>query len=60
MQVISYFLITLKEHLRRVERKNRDEFRKVLEEHANDGTITAKTHWRDYCLKVLPVLIFSR
>ncbi|XP_050363071.1 pre-mRNA-processing protein 40A isoform X2 [Argentina anserina] len=41
-----------KEQLRRIERKNRDEFRKILEEHAADGTLTAKTHWRDYCIKV--------
>ncbi|KAL5780053.1 hypothetical protein ACOSQ2_010790 [Xanthoceras sorbifolium] len=41
-----------KDQLRRTERKNRDEFRKLLEEHVADGTFTAKTHWRDYCLKV--------
>ncbi|PON65555.1 WW domain containing protein [Parasponia andersonii] len=41
-----------KEHLRRVERKNRDEFRKLMEEHIDAGTLTARTHWRDYCLKV--------
>ncbi|KAL6207966.1 hypothetical protein ACLB2K_018918 [Fragaria x ananassa] len=41
-----------KEQLRRIERKNRDEFRKILEEHAADGTLTAKTQWRDYCMKV--------
>lgn len=39
--------------MRRIERKNRDEFRKILEEHAADGTLTAKTQWRDYCMKVL-------
>lgn len=47
-----------KDHLRRVERKNRDEFRKLLEEHVATGTLTAKTHWRDYCLKVMN-LVFS-
>ncbi|KAK1412999.1 hypothetical protein QVD17_34673 [Tagetes erecta] len=41
-----------KEHIKRVERKNRDEFRKMLEEHVASGTITAKTQWRDYCQKV--------
>ncbi|XP_068312816.1 pre-mRNA-processing protein 40A-like isoform X1 [Pyrus communis] len=41
-----------KEQLRREERKNRDEFRKLLEEHVADGTLTAKTLWRDYCTKV--------
>ncbi|KAG9451749.1 hypothetical protein H6P81_004653 [Aristolochia fimbriata] len=41
-----------KEQLRRAERKNRDEFRKLLEDHITSGIITAKTHWRDYCMKV--------
>ncbi|XP_021988535.1 pre-mRNA-processing protein 40A isoform X2 [Helianthus annuus] len=41
-----------KEHIKRVERKNRDEFRKMLEEHVTSGTLTAKTQWRDYCQKV--------
>ncbi|KAK0576564.1 hypothetical protein LWI29_019706 [Acer saccharum] len=41
-----------KDQLRRTERKNRDAFRKLLEEHVADGTLTAKTHWRDYCMKV--------
>jgi len=41
-----------KEQLRRKERKNRDEFRKLMEEHRASGTLTAKTHWRDYCGKV--------
>ncbi|CAK7347390.1 unnamed protein product [Dovyalis caffra] len=41
-----------KEQLRRAERKNRDEFRKLLEEHVASGSLTAKTHWLDYCLKV--------
>jgi pre-mRNA-processing factor 40 len=45
-----------------VERKNRDEFRKLMEEHVTAGILTAKTHWRDYGVKVsIPVLflIFS-
>ncbi|KAF2320795.1 hypothetical protein GH714_030849 [Hevea brasiliensis] len=41
-----------KEELRKTERKNRDEFRKLLEEHVAAGSLTAKTHWRDYYLKV--------
>nr|XP_034580048.1 pre-mRNA-processing protein 40A isoform X2 [Setaria viridis] len=41
-----------KEHVRRQERKNRDGFRKMLEEHVNDGTLTAKTRWRDYCSQI--------
>ncbi|KAK6130757.1 hypothetical protein DH2020_035497 [Rehmannia glutinosa] len=40
-----------KEQLRRAERKNRDAFRKMMEEHIAAGTFTAKTHWRDYCQK---------
>jgi len=39
----------IQEQVRRQERKNRDAFRKILEEHVTDGTITAKTRWRDYC-----------
>ncbi|KDP41586.1 hypothetical protein JCGZ_15993 [Jatropha curcas] len=41
-----------KEQRRRAERKNRDAFRKLLEDHVADGSLTAKTHWLDYCLKV--------
>jgi len=41
-----------KEQVRRQERKNRDAFRKILEEHVTDGTITAKTRWRDYCSQI--------
>ncbi|CAI9266373.1 unnamed protein product [Lactuca saligna] len=41
-----------KDHIKRVERKNRDEFRKMMEEDVNSGTLTAKTQWRDYCQKV--------
>lgn len=42
--------------MKRAERRNRDEFRKMMEEHVAAGTLTAKTHWRDYCLKVCPRL----
>ncbi|CAN0920829.1 Pre-mRNA-processing protein 40A [Linum grandiflorum] len=41
-----------KEEMRKAERKNRDEFRKLLEEHVAAGAITPKTHWRDYFIKV--------
>ncbi|KAI4339808.1 hypothetical protein MLD38_024708 [Melastoma candidum] len=41
-----------KEQVRRAERKNRDGFRKLMEEHVATGTLTAKTPWLDYCLKV--------
>jgi hypothetical protein len=34
--------------LRKAERKNRDEFRKLMDEHTASGILTAKTHWRDY------------
>ncbi|WOL13200.1 pre-mRNA-processing protein 40A-like isoform X1 [Canna indica] len=41
-----------KEQLRRAERKNRDEFRKLMEEHVSAGVLTARTHWRDYFVQV--------
>lgn len=41
-----------KDRIRRGERKNRDAFRKLLEEHVATGVFTAKTQWREYCLKV--------
>ncbi|RYR72925.1 hypothetical protein Ahy_A02g007147 isoform C [Arachis hypogaea] len=41
-----------KERVRRGERKNRDAFRKLLEEHVAAGILNAKTQWREYCLKV--------
>ncbi|KZV23368.1 pre-mRNA-processing protein 40A-like [Dorcoceras hygrometricum] len=40
------------EDMRKAERKNRDEFRKLMEEHVSNGILTANTHWRDYCTKV--------
>ncbi|KAJ4965047.1 hypothetical protein NE237_016896 [Protea cynaroides] len=48
-----------KEQQRRAERKNRDEFRKLMDGHVADGMLSAKTHWRDYCMKVkdLPAYI---
>ncbi|ONK72743.1 uncharacterized protein A4U43_C04F22710 [Asparagus officinalis] len=41
-----------KEQLRKAERKNRDDFRKLMEEHVAAGILTAKTHWRDYYAEV--------
>ncbi|CAA0830988.1 Pre-mRNA-processing protein 40A [Striga hermonthica] len=40
------------EELRKIERKNRDEFRKLMEEHAASGILTHQTLWRDYSTKV--------
>ncbi|MCD7472784.1 hypothetical protein HAX54_014146 [Datura stramonium] len=40
------------EELRKAERKNRDEFRKLMEEHVAAGILNAKTNWRDYCIKI--------
>ncbi|CAA3024518.1 pre-mRNA-processing 40A-like isoform X1 [Olea europaea subsp. europaea] len=40
------------EEMRKAERKNRDEFRKLMHEHVANGILSAKTHWRDYCIKV--------
>lgn len=45
--------------MRRQERKNRDGFRKMLEEHVADGTLNARTRWRDYCAQVLELYYFS-
>ncbi|KAM0935079.1 putative WW domain, FF domain, WW domain superfamily, FF domain superfamily protein [Dioscorea sansibarensis] len=48
-----------KEQLKRAERRNRDDFRKLMEGHIVSGVLTAKTHWRDYCLKIkdLPAFV---
>nr|GEW53715.1 pre-mRNA-processing protein 40A-like isoform X1 [Tanacetum cinerariifolium] len=40
------------EDLRKTERKNRDEFRKLMEEHRASGMLTSKSIWRDYVIKV--------
>ncbi|KAH6813457.1 hypothetical protein C2S51_022475 [Perilla frutescens var. frutescens] len=40
------------EEQRKLERKNRDEFRKLMEEHVASGILMANSHWRDYCMKV--------
>ncbi|GAB2292112.1 hypothetical protein Dimus_026364 [Dionaea muscipula] len=41
-----------KEEIRKAERKNRDDFRKLIEEHVATGSLNAKTSWRDYHSKV--------
>ncbi|XP_041990225.1 pre-mRNA-processing protein 40A-like isoform X2 [Salvia splendens] len=38
--------------MRKAERKNRDEFRKLLEEHVANGILTANSRWRDYSTKI--------
>lgn len=40
------------EEIRKTERKNRDEFRKLMEGHIASGMLTSKSHWREYCMKV--------
>lgn len=45
------------EEIRKAERKNRDEFRKVMEEHIAAGALTATTHWRDYILMVNAIFL---
>ncbi|KAL5973182.1 hypothetical protein ACLOJK_037209 [Asimina triloba] len=56
---VSSDLFFVMEQLRRAERKNRDEFRKLMEGHVASGILTAKIHWRDYCMRVkeLPAYI---
>ncbi|CAH8328868.1 unnamed protein product [Eruca vesicaria subsp. sativa] len=48
-----------KEELKKAERKHRDEFRCLIDEHIATGELTAKTSWRDYLTKVkdLPVYL---
>jgi hypothetical protein len=50
----------MQEKTRRQERKNRDEFRKMLEEHVADGTLNAKTHWRGYCAQVIGIFFGNK
>ncbi|KAM3337348.1 pre-mRNA-processing protein 40A-like isoform X1 [Capsicum galapagoense] len=40
------------EELRKPERKNRDEFRKLMEEHVAAGIVNAKNNWHDYCINI--------
>ncbi|XP_055835210.1 pre-mRNA-processing protein 40A-like isoform X3 [Solanum dulcamara] len=46
------------EELRKAERKNRDEFRKLMEEHVAVGILNAKTNWRDYCVKIKDIAAY--
>ncbi|PHU01708.1 Pre-mRNA-processing protein 40A [Capsicum chinense] len=41
-----------KEELRKAESKNRDEFRKLMEEHVVAGILNAKTNYRKYCINI--------
>jgi pre-mRNA-processing factor 40 len=43
----------MQERLRRKECKNWDEFRRLMEDHKATSLLTTKTHWPDYCEKVL-------
>lgn len=60
MNPFDFFLVSdvflsfllMQEEMRKAERKNRDEFRKLMEEHVAAGTLTAKTLWRDYYMTV--------
>lgn len=52
-----YLYDYIQERVRRGERKNRDAFRKLLEEHVAAGILNAKTQWREYCLKVVHIFI---
>lgn len=47
-----FIFLWSQEHVRRAERKNRDAFRTLLEEHVAAGILTAKTYWLDYCIEV--------
>nr|XP_010313077.1 pre-mRNA-processing protein 40A isoform X1 [Solanum lycopersicum] len=47
------------EELRKAERKNRDEFRKLMEEHVAVGMLNAKTIWRDYCIKIKDIAAYQ-
>ncbi|EPS71108.1 hypothetical protein M569_03648, partial [Genlisea aurea] len=40
------------DEIRKAERRNRDEFRKLMEEHIASGIISVDSHWRDYAMKV--------
>ncbi|ANM63695.1 pre-mRNA-processing protein 40B [Arabidopsis thaliana] len=48
-----------KEELKKVERKHRDEFHGLLDEHIATGELTAKTIWRDYLMKVKDLPVYS-
>ena len=44
-------MLCVQEQQRRKERKNRDEFRKLLEDHRESGTLNARLTWKDYVSK---------
>ncbi|KAF8081240.1 hypothetical protein N665_0899s0025 [Sinapis alba] len=48
-----------KEELKKAERKHRDEFRGLIDEHIATGELTAKTSWRDYLMKVKDLPVYS-
>ncbi|CAL9221499.1 unnamed protein product [Arabidopsis halleri] len=48
-----------KEELKKAERKHRDEFRGLIDEHIATGELTAKTVWRDYLMKVKDLPVYS-
>ncbi|XP_023641731.1 pre-mRNA-processing protein 40B isoform X4 [Capsella rubella] len=48
-----------KEELKKAERKHRDEFRGLIDEHIATGELTAKTSWRDYLMKVRDLPVYS-
>lgn len=41
-----------REQQRKNERKHRDDFRKLMEDHRESGVLTTRVAWRDYVLKV--------
>lgn len=45
------------EEARKAERRNRDEFRKLMDDHIAAGVLGVKTHWRDYCMKVSNLIL---
>ncbi|KFK39294.1 hypothetical protein AALP_AA3G226000 [Arabis alpina] len=48
-----------KEELKKAERKHRDDFRGLIDEHIATGELTAKTSWRDYLMKVRDIPVYS-
>ncbi|XP_006406474.2 pre-mRNA-processing protein 40B isoform X2 [Eutrema salsugineum] len=48
-----------KEEQKKAERKHRDEFRGLIDEHIAKGELTAKTSWRDYLTKVRDLPVYS-
>ncbi|CAH2053286.1 unnamed protein product [Thlaspi arvense] len=48
-----------KEELKKAERKHRDEFRGLIDEHIATGELTVKTSWRDYLMKVRDLPVYT-